>query len=175
MRVLVTAASKHGATSEMAFWIKDALRAAGIDALTQRPDDVATLDGFDAVVLGSGVYAGKWLGEATKLVERLGPDLRARPVWLFSSGPAGDPPKPDTDPVDAEPMRVATEARGHRVFPGRIERKEMGFAERAIVSALRVPNGDYRSRDEVEAWAREIATELMSGAEVPAGVGAGAG
>jgi menaquinone-dependent protoporphyrinogen oxidase len=160
MKILVTAASKHGATAEMAGWIGETLGDAGLDVEVRAPDDVTSLDGFDAVVLGSGVYAGKWLGAATKLVDRLGPQFQARQVWLFSSGPAGDPPKPEADPVDAEPMRVATSAREHRVFAGQIDRSKLGFAEWAIVAALRVPNGDYRQRPEVEAWAREIATAL---------------
>ena len=174
MQVLVTAATKHGATEEIAYWIGDVLRAAGLGAVVRQPDDVDTLDGFDAVVLGSGVYAGKWLGEATKLVDRLGPELRSRPVWLFSSGPAGVPPKPEADPVDAAPMMTATAAREHRVFPGRIDRKSMGFAEWAIVAALRVPNGDYRPRPEIEAWARSVAAALGGTPVVHDPVAAGA-
>jgi menaquinone-dependent protoporphyrinogen oxidase len=162
MRVLVTAASKHGATEEMAFWIGDALRVAGLEAIVRPAADVATLDGFDAVVLGSGVYAGKWLGDANDLVKTFGPELQARQVWLFSSGPVGEPLKPEKDPVDVDEIREATGARDHRLFGGRVDRKHLGFAEWAIVSALRVPDGDFRPRPEVEAWAGEIASALAT-------------
>lgn len=168
MKVLVTAASKHGATAEMADWIGEALRGAGLDVDVRAPNDVTGLDGIDAVVLGSGVYAGKWLAPATKFVERFGPEFVSRKVWLFSSGPAGDPPKPEADPVDAEPMRVATAAIDHRVFAGKIDRSKLGFAEWAIIAALRVSNGDYRQRPEVEAWAREIAAALVPTVARPA-------
>jgi hypothetical protein len=50
---------------------------------------------YDAVVLGSAVYAGHWLKPARALADRCAAALRARPVWLFSSGPVGDPAKPD--------------------------------------------------------------------------------
>jgi menaquinone-dependent protoporphyrinogen oxidase len=163
MHVVVTAASKHGATREIAFWIQAAFMADGIHAVVREPDELTRLDAYDAVVLGSGVYAGKWLGEATKLVERLEPELKVRPVWLFSSGPAGDPPRPDSEPVDVAPMMAASAARTHTIFPGKIDRATMGFAERAICAALRVPDGDFRKRDEVEAWAHEIATSLSVG------------
>ena len=162
MKVLVTVASKHGATTEIGAWLAEALIAAGIQTETRDPDDVSTLDGYDAVVVGSAVYAGRWLEGAKKLVERLGPDLRARPVWLFSSGPAGDPLKPDGDPADAAPMMEASAAREHRVFAGLIERKRLGFGERAIVTALRVPDGDFRQPDVVRAWAQEIAAALVA-------------
>jgi menaquinone-dependent protoporphyrinogen oxidase len=160
MNVLVTAASKHGATAEIAAWIGAALTEAGVPTDVRDPDSVWSLSGYDAVVIGSAVYAGKWLAPATGLVDRLGTELQARPVWLFSSGPAGDPPRPDSDPVDAAPMLAATNARGHHIFPGLIERKRLGLGERAIVSALRVPDGDFRTPDEVRTWARGIAADL---------------
>ena len=50
------------------------------------------------------------------------------------------------------------------MFPGRIDRQAMGFAEWAVVTALRVPNGDYRPREAVRAWAVEIARALQDGA-----------
>ncbi len=168
MRVLVTAASKHGATKEIAFWIAEAMRTAGVDATVREPEDVETLEGIDAVVLGSGVYAGHWLKEATSFVERFGPSFATRDVWLFSSGPAGDPLKPESDPADIPTMRAATHAHDHRMFAGRIERSTMGFAERAVLTALRVHDGDWRPRPDIEAWAREIAAALV--ARVPAQV-----
>jgi menaquinone-dependent protoporphyrinogen oxidase len=168
MHVLVTAASKHGATREIASWIADTLRAAGVELTLREPDQIGTLESVDALVIGSGVYAGHWLKEATTFVKDFGPDFATRDVWLFSSGPSGSPLKPEADPADAQPMRAATHAREHRVFAGRIERSTMGFAECAIMTALRVPDGDYRPRPAIEAWAREIAATLT--ARVPAQV-----
>lgn len=167
MKILVTVASKHDATREMAEWIGEAMWRTGVDAVIVPPDDVTSLDGVDAVVLGSGVYAGRWLRPATKLVERLKDGLQERPVYLFSSGPLGDPPKPETDPVDVASIMAATRAVEHRVFPGRLQRKGLGFAERAIVSALRAPEGDFRPRSAVEAWANEIVERARSGEPAP--------
>lgn len=173
MKVLVAVSSKHGATKEIAEWIRDTLIAERHDAVVHDPDEIASLEGYEAVVVASGVYAGHWLESARKFVDRLEPHLRERPVWLVSSGPIGDPPKPEEDPVDVAPLLEATNARGHRIFPGRIDKRLLGFGERAIVMALRVPEGDYRRRAEVEAWAREIAASLHAAA-APAAAGTGA-
>ena len=72
---------------------------------------VDTADGYDAVVLGSAVYAGHWLQDAKDLAERVAAQ-RPRPlVWLFSSGPIGDPPKPEEEPVDITAIADATSPR----------------------------------------------------------------
>jgi menaquinone-dependent protoporphyrinogen oxidase len=98
MRVLVTAATKHGATREVAQAIGDALRGHGLDPTVVEPEQVDTVDEYDAVVLGSAVYAGHWLKPARQLVDRCGSALTARPVWLFSSGPSVTRPSPKKTP-----------------------------------------------------------------------------
>jgi menaquinone-dependent protoporphyrinogen oxidase len=90
-------------------------------------------------------------------------------VWLFSSGPVGDPPKPDEGPVDVAGIVAATAAREHRIFAGRMRRHDLGFAEKAMVVALRVPDGDYRDWAGIEAWATKIAEALSAGPQAPAG------
>ena len=78
MRVLVTAATKHGATREIAQVIGDALRDQGLDPTVIEPEQVDTVDDYDAVVLGSAVYAGHWLKPAKQLVDRCGGALTGR-------------------------------------------------------------------------------------------------
>jgi menaquinone-dependent protoporphyrinogen oxidase len=164
VRMLVTAASKHGATAEIGEAIASALVDEGIDAEVQSPDRVAAIDDFDAVIIGSGVYAGHWLEAAKQFVGRHGAALRQRPVWLFSSGPLGDPPAPAGEAVDVAPLVESTAARGHRVFAGNLAKERLGFAERAIVKMVRAPYGDYRNWPDITDWAREIAADLTVGA-----------
>jgi menaquinone-dependent protoporphyrinogen oxidase len=165
MRVLVTAASRHGSTEEIGRAIAEELDRRGIVADFLVPDAVRSLDAYDAVVVGSAVYAGHWLKPAQELVARLGAELRPRRVWLFSSGPVGEPePKPDGDPADLENLIAACGAEEHAVFAGRIKRDELGFAERAIVRALRVPDGDFRDWVAIDAWAGRIAGALVGAA-----------
>lgn len=161
MRILVTAASRHGSTSEMASAIGKALTDAGLEVEVRSIDDLEGVAGFNAVVLGSGVYMGRWLPEAAEFVERHAVELRARPVWLFSSGPVGSPdPKPEGDPMGIGELVASIRARGHRTFTGRLDRGRLGIGERLVVSAVRAPVGDFRDWEALGAWAAEIATEL---------------
>lgn len=161
MNVLVTAASKYGATADMARTIGETLTDRGLEASVVEPEKAGSVEDFDAVILGSAVYAGRWLKPAREFAEREGDALARRPVWLFSSGPIGDPPKPEEDPVDVASIMETTKAREHRVFSGRIEKKQLSFPDRAIVTAMRVPDGDFRDFDEVREWAAGIADALQ--------------
>ena len=59
MRVLVTAASRHDGTREIADAIASGLAQRGVDAEARPVEQIGTLDGFDAVVAGSAIYMGR--------------------------------------------------------------------------------------------------------------------
>jgi menaquinone-dependent protoporphyrinogen oxidase len=162
MRVLVSAASKHGATTEIADHIGETLRQRGFDVTVAEPDDAKPDAGYECIVLGSAVYAGHWLKDAKALTARIGDAGQRTRVWVFSSGPLGDPPKPDEEPVDVAGIVELVAPIEHRVFAGRIDKSELGFGERAIMIAVRAPDGDFRDWDEIAAWADGIADALES-------------
>ena len=98
MRVLVSAASRHGSTTEIAARIAEILDPSPqIAVVVAAPAEVDSLEGFDAYVIGSAVYMGHWLTDARDLVHRVS-GWTDNPVWLFSSGPIGDPPRPASRP-----------------------------------------------------------------------------
>lgn len=163
MRVLVMVASKHGSTAEIAAALGKGLARRGIETVVEDAAKVSDLAGYDAVLLGSAVYAGRWMKSARELVELRAEELAGRPVWLFSSGPVGEPLRPTEDPVDVATITAAIPTRGHRVFPGKLDKSKLSLAEKALVMSLRVPEGDYRDWDEIAAWADEIADALGQG------------
>jgi menaquinone-dependent protoporphyrinogen oxidase len=162
MRVLVAAATRHGSTMEIATIIAGILEDAGLEVDIKAPEDVRSVADYDGVVIGSAVYMGRWLEPARQFVDRCGGDLLGRSVWLFSSGPLGDPAKPDIEPPDAVLMRTATAAIDHQVFPGRLAKSELGFAEKVVVAGVRAPYGDFRPWDDVASWARGIGDRLRT-------------
>ncbi len=164
MNVLVTSASRHGATREIAEAIAGELRAGSLDAEVLATSAVGSLDGYQAVVIGSAVYMGNWLAEARRFVEQHRAFLATVPVWLFSSGPVGFG---DVDQAKVGQLVEAIHARGHRVFDGRLERSRLGLAERLLARMVKAPEGDYRDWDAIRSWAREIVGALRSGAASP--------
>ena len=167
IRVLVSAGSKHGSTAEIAERIGAVLESRGFSASVIDPGQVLDVDDYDAVILGSAVYAGHWVNEAKEVANLIAVSDPKPATWLFSSGPVGDPPMPEEDPVDVADVMASTEAVGHRVFPGNIDKSKLGFGERAIVVAVRAATGDFRDWGAIEAWATGIAASL--GSDVVAG------
>jgi menaquinone-dependent protoporphyrinogen oxidase len=160
MKVLVAVASKHGATTEIGQVIESSIRSGGLEVELRRIDEVTTLAPYDAVVIGSGVYSGHWMRPAREFVEIHEGDLKQLPLWFFSSGPVGDPPKPLENPAEVAELVKRLGARGHRLFPGRIEASDLGISERALVALVRAPDGDFRPWSDIATWAESIATQL---------------
>ena len=160
MKILVTTASKHGATADIGDAIAGKLREHDLEVEVYEPDEVPSLEGYDAVILGSAIYAGRWMDTARRFSERHHAALRRLPVWLFSSGPIGDPPQPEEEPVDGKRLLKELGAREHRVFAGRVNNADLGWVEKTITRMVKAPEGDFRDFDAIRVWAAEIADQL---------------
>lgn len=159
--IVVAYASKHGSTEGIAEHIAARLTGAGHPAEARPATEVDGLDAAEAVVLGSAVYAGSWMKEATGFVDRHADALSAMPVWLFSSGPLGEQLVDDEEqPRQLQDIRDRVAPRDHRVFFGALDTERLGFGERMIVKAVKAPEGDFRDWEAITAWADEIAADL---------------
>ena len=47
------------------------------------------------------------------------------------------------------------------MFAGRLDRKLLSFGEKAVVVAVRAPEGDFRDWDAIDAFAAGIAERLL--------------
>ena len=165
MTVLVAAATKHGATGEIAKRIGADLSKRGLEVDVHRPQEISDLSRYEAVVLGSAIYFGNWMKEARNFVDAHADELAARPTWLFASGSVtGDPPAAD-DPNAIRPSLVAnllssTHAREHKLFAGKLDSTELSLPERLPVRMAKGRAGDWRDWVEVDEWADAIAREL---------------
>lgn len=160
MQVLVTVGSRHGSTREIGAEIADVLERSGHTVTILDPEDVTNLDGFDAVVLGSAVYVGRFTESVRALADRLEGRLAEVALWLFWSGPIGNPPRPSEQPDDVRNLVRRLVPRGQHEFGGRVERTELAMAERALVAMVGAKPGDYRDFEEIDLWAESIAAKL---------------
>jgi len=159
VQVLIAYGTKRGGTAGLAKMIGDELAAAGLRTTVQPAHDVKRLDGFDAVVIAGALYANRWHRDARRFARRHAKTLRARPVWLVSSGPldasAAEREIPPVKQVAAAMSSIG--ARGQITFGGRLEPTAKGFPARAMAKSR---SGDWRDPDQVHMWASSIAEEL---------------
>jgi menaquinone-dependent protoporphyrinogen oxidase len=131
------------------------------------PAAVDSIDDYDAVILGSAVYAGHWLAPARDFATRFRDPLAARPVWLFSSGPVGDPSRKlvqsmEQDPADVTRIRQAIQVRDHQMFDGRLDPQALSVMQRASLLVFRGMRGDFRNWAVITQWADSIAVDLAA-------------
>jgi menaquinone-dependent protoporphyrinogen oxidase len=165
MRIVVACATRHGSTAEIAAEIADVLRRNVSGAVVDLRDaaKAGEMAAYDAAVIGSAVYVGRWLPAARDLVQGHRQVLSAMPVWLFSSGPLGDPSVPVEELAEVTALGVAIGARGHRLFAGRLDRQELRWVERVAARMVHAPEGDFRDPDDIRRWASGVASALTTG------------
>lgn len=159
MQFLVAYGSRHGATADIAFFIARRLRQRGHDVTVADAGAVVSVEEYQAAVIGSALYAARWLKEARDLVFDNAGHLGTIPTWLFSSGPIGNEitVEEGQQPTCLPKMQAAIRPRGHVVFGGRLEKDRLNWSERMMLLAIRAHDGDYRRWDAIAGWADNIA------------------
>ena len=152
MRVLVAYASKHGSTKEMAEFIGKKLAGHNLETDIQYVGAVTHLQDYDAVVIGSAVYAEQWRPDAAQFIKARTDILAEKPVWIFSSGPTGHGNATDLlggflFPEKLEPFRQKIQPEDTVVFHGNLDLAKLTLAELMIVNGYGGPIGDYRKWD----------------------------
>lgn len=165
-RILVTYASKHGATAEIAERIGAVLRQRGMEVDVIAIDRAAPLAGYAAVVLGVALYMGSWRKEAVRFLKQKEAELSGKPFWLFLSGPSGvgDPVellKGKQVPSSLQDLIGRIKPREVTVFHGSLTPEKFSGFERWIIKRVKAATGDFRDWGAIESWAASVATSLV--------------
>ncbi|MCD7442335.1 flavodoxin domain-containing protein [Streptomyces lincolnensis] len=158
--VLVAYGTTNGSTAQIAETVAEVLRKEGFAASAQSARSVRDVTRYDAVVVGGGLYAGRWHKDARRFLRRNRQALAERPLWLFSSGPLdASASEKDIPPVPGvKRAMVRLDAKGHTTFGGCLEEGAKGRIARMIVRNGK--GGDFRDFTEIERWAARVADEL---------------
>ena len=170
MKALVIYASKYGSTKGIAEFISEKLRQKGLLTEVQPVEAVHDVGDYDVLVIGSAVYMGHWLKEATEFVKRSREILVNRQVWLFSSGPlaikdAGVQSRARPVPKEIAELSELIHPRDHQVFFGVLDGSKLSSAQRMMrvlpAAQALLPEGDFRDWNEIEAWVVVIMENLQ--------------
>ncbi|MEV8314733.1 flavodoxin domain-containing protein [Streptomyces sp. NPDC059900] len=160
IKVLVAYATKNWSTAEIARTISEVLCKEGLEAELRRMPDVGDVLAYDAFVLGSALYAGRWHKDARRFVRRSARALAGTPVWLFSSGPLdASAAERDIPPVPAvRRALIRLDAREHVTFGGCLKEGAKGRVARMIIRTGQ--GGDFRDFEQITTWAQHIGATL---------------
>jgi menaquinone-dependent protoporphyrinogen oxidase len=167
MTVLVAYASALGSTREIAQRLASRMAVALGEVECRSVEEVESLSGYEAVVVGSAIHNQAWLPPAAQFFARHGPELAKRPVWAFSVGMADALPKPFRGRGAAlQQERLAgvlfkeVQLRGHEVFSGVYMAVQMPAPLRVLFRLTGGRFGDLRDWAAVDTWADQISTQL---------------
>jgi menaquinone-dependent protoporphyrinogen oxidase len=163
-KILVSYASKYGATREIAEKIGEELtQHFKVDIASV--GEVKDLDKYQCIILGSAVYVGNWRKAARKFLTKNAEILATKKVWLFSSGPTGQ-----GDPAELlkgwkfpEKLGKIIETITPKevvVFHGSLDVSKLNFIERKAIKMVKAPVGDFRNWDAISDWSKSIIQNL---------------
>jgi menaquinone-dependent protoporphyrinogen oxidase len=145
------------------------LISAGIEAQSAEAGSTLTPEDYDAFVIGSPLYGGKWLSDAGMFAAIMSERMDAKPVALFSIGTlslkspvAGQAEhKAFIDGlVEVAPkLNVVADS----IFSGYFERANLPWYLRIIDRIAPTPEGDHRDWPAIQAWAKSLVPKLASG------------
>ena len=166
-KILVCFAPKRGATAEISKRIAEVIRKSELPVECKPIDQVTSLLPHTGVVLGSAVYNGRWLKEASRFIIKNRNILADIPFWVFSSGPTGDVDieewfKEQNHSVKLKKALEVTRPKSIRVFHGAFNPKNLNYYHKWRANQASVNEGDFRNWESIEIWADEIAASYKS-------------
>lgn len=172
--VLIGYASAHGSTTAVATRIGDRLGAAGFEVDVRPVDEIDSVEGYQAMVLGSAIHNQKWLPPAVDFISAHASELAGRPVWLFSVCSLGETNsffnervaramrRRRKEPAIVSEVRPGLDPRDHRHFAGAIERSHWSLVGNLFLRLIGGTYGDHRDLPDIDRWADGIAASLQA-------------
>lgn len=167
-KILVAYASRAGTTGEVAEAIGQVLCEAGAAVDVRQAKDVTDLSAYRAVVLGSAIYMGSWMADATNFVEKHRATLNQIPLATFTVSmlmvdrPAEHQQLITTHFTGSEQQpRLQPVSNG--IFAGRIDYNKLSFFYRSIAKMMKAAEQDRRDWPAIRGWAQSVTSQLVVG------------
>jgi menaquinone-dependent protoporphyrinogen oxidase len=166
-KALVAYGSFSGSTAEAAVFIGEKLAERGMTVDVKPVEKIKSLEGYNAVIIGSAIQMGKMKASVVKFAEKNREALSRVPVAVFLvclTMVKDTPENRKTASGYLEPLKAFVKPVSEGLFPGRVRFKDILFPMRLItfIPAFKksVPEGDYMDKVKMEKWADEISGKI---------------
>jgi len=164
-KILVAYGTRAGSTAEVADAIGKKLALGGVAVDVKSVQSIQNLNGYQAVVLGSAIRAGKLLPKVTDFVKVHKEELRKLPVAYFvvcMTLREDTPEKRKIVNAYLDPLRAEVSPIDTGLFAGKMDYSKLGFSEKLIIkNVVKVPEGDLRNWQEINNWAEQLLPKLV--------------
>lgn len=166
---LVTYATRYGSTREVAEVIGDVLKDAGWRIVLLPVSHVRKPQVYDALVMGTPLYVGRWHREFHRLLKEFQIALTSRPVALFTVGPLSQ------DEAEIAACQIAVDEELQRypwlkpvaatIFAGKYEPADLDPLHTLLTKLPASPLHERQATDardwaKIRAWAQDLAGTL---------------
>jgi menaquinone-dependent protoporphyrinogen oxidase len=172
--ILVAYASTHGSTQEVAERVTTTLREHGLTADLQPAQQVRSLAGYSAVVLGAPLYMFRLHKHALRFLGRHQKAFQdGKPIAIFAGGPFstgkesaaelenswGEARKQLDQELSKFPWLAPLSV---EVIGGRFNPSALRFPWSLLPAMRQLPASDLRDWEAIRRWAAELAAQLQS-------------
>ncbi len=161
-KVLVLYASKAGSTKEVAEFIGQEMTKSGAQVFVAEAEKNIDPSAYNAVIIGSPIYMGKWLSEARdylKLHEKI---LKNKPTAIFFTCLSMSDPakKNEAEKYLAEEKKLINPILVGK-FAGKMDSSKLSFFYRMIAKIVGAKDGDFRDWSAIAQWSRDFYSKIM--------------
>jgi menaquinone-dependent protoporphyrinogen oxidase len=175
-RTLIAYASRAGATADVAERIGDVLRYHALDVDVRSVKDVTSFEGYDCLIAGSAIWAGKPLPEMLRFLKDHRDAIAHVPVAYFILCDTLREYTPANRQIAlgyAAPLRKVKEPIELGMFAGRRDFSTTNPIVRwLLMRVVGLAEGDWRNWEQITAWAGGLARQLADVQATVPGTGA---
>ncbi len=164
-KTLIIYATRAGSTAEIATAVGQTLAASGLNIEVKPVKQVASLTGYQAVLLGSAIRMGSWLPEMVKFIQTHQAALNALPTALFTVhmlNTGEDESSRTARAAYVEPVRTLLPNAQQAFFTGLMDFSRLSFLDRLIARMVKAVESDARDWDAIRQWANALSIEFIA-------------
>ena len=174
MNILIAYATKKQSTQEIADFIAKILIKYNHHVTVANCDSVTEISEYDTVILGTGIYKGRWLPAAETFLRRFMNDLADKPLFYFSvcirllekDGYA----HVMQEYIPEHLLNQLNNIQGKTAFAGKLDYADIDWHERWTLSVRYDGNADpldhfvedHRDWKIIAEWAETVVTKLKT-------------
>jgi menaquinone-dependent protoporphyrinogen oxidase len=164
-QILITYATRAGSTAEIASEIGQTLEKNGLNVEIKPVRQVASLSGYQTVLLGSPIRMGSWLPEMVKFIQAHQAALNALPTALFTVhmlNVGEDESSRTARTAYVAPVRTLLPNAQQAFFTGRMDFSRLSLLDRFIAKMVKAVESDQRDWNAIQQWAQTLSLQIIA-------------